>query len=412
MENNTNMFSGVKVIELANFIAAPAAGRFFADGGAEVIKIESPAGDPLRYTAPSEGRPLSQEENTTYDLENANKKAIVLNLKSEKGKKILHEMLAEADILLTNWRTKALVKQGLDYETLKEKYPKLVFAQITGYGEKGPDKDLPGFDYTAFFARGGVSGTLYEKGTVPPNVVPGLGDHQAGMFLAAGMAGALYKAKTTGQGDKVTVSLMHSAMYGLGIMIQAAQYKDHGLVYPINRNETPNPFIVSYKSKDDYFVQVCMPPYDVFYDRFMTALGREDLVGDERYNKIENLKDGRAKEVYSIIEQQMVTKTKDEWDKIFRDADIPFAIAQTWEDLLEDEQAWANDYLYKMKYPTGNERALVRLPVFFKEAGLPEYNQSPQIAENTVEVLKEMGYTEQEIEELEKDKDIMVRKEK
>ncbi len=335
-------------------------------------------------------------------MENANKKAIVLNLKSEKGKKILHEMLKEADILLTNWRTKALVKQGLDYETLKEKYPKLVFAQITGYGEKGPDKDLPGFDYTAFFARGGVSGTLYEKGTVPPNVVPGLGDHQAGMFLAAGMAGALYKAKTTGKGDKVTVSLMHSAMYGLGIMIQAAQYTDHGLVYPINRNETPNPFIVSYKSKDDYFVQVCMPPYDVFYDRFMTALGREDLVGDERYSKIENLKDGRAKEVYKIIEEQMVTKTKDEWDKIFREADIPFAIAQTWEDLLQDEQAWANDYLYKMKYPTGNERALVRLPVFFKEAGLPEYKQSPQIAENTAEVLKEMGYTEEDIQELEK----------
>lgn len=153
-----------------------------------------------------------------------------------------------------------------------------------------------------------------------------------------------------------------------------------------------------------------MPPYDVFYDRFMTALGREDLVGDERYNKIENLKDGRAKEVYKIIEEQMVTKTKDEWDKIFREADIPFAIAQTWEDLLQDEQAWANDYLYKMKYPTGNERALVRLPVFFKEAGLPEYKQSPQIAENTAEVLKEMGYTEEDIQELEKNKDIMVRK--
>ncbi len=109
-------------------------------------------------------------------------------------------MLKDADILLTNWRTKALVKQGLDYETLKEKYPKLVFAQITGYGEKGPDKDLPGFDYTAFFARGGVSGTLYEKGTVPPNVVPGLGDHQAGMFLAAGMAAAYIKQR---QQDKV-----------------------------------------------------------------------------------------------------------------------------------------------------------------------------------------------------------------
>lgn len=412
MGNSTNMFEGVKVIELANFIAAPAAGRFFADGGAEVIKIESPKGDPLRYTAPSEGRPLIENENTTYDLENANKKAVVINLKSENGKKILHEMLAEADILLTNWRTKALVKQGLDYETLKEKYPKLVYAQITGYGEKGPDKDLPGFDYTSFFARGGISGTIYEKGTVPPNVVPGLGDHQAGMFLAAGMAGALYKAKTTGKGDKVTVSLMHSAMYTLGIMIQAAQYPDHGLVYPINRQETPNPFIVSYKSKDGYFIQVCMPPYDVFYDRFMTALGREDLVGDERYNKIGNLNGERVKEVSQILTEQMATKTKDEWDKIFREADIPFAIAQTWEDILEDEQAWANDYLYKMKYPTGNERALVRLPVFFKEAGLPEYNQAPLIAENTEEVLKEMGYTEDQIKELIENKDVMVRNEK
>ncbi|NEZ46806.1 CoA transferase [Clostridium niameyense] len=412
MGNSTNMFEGVKVIELANFIAAPAAGRFFADGGAEVIKIESPKGDPLRYTAPSEGRPLIENENTTYDLENANKKAVVINLKSENGKKILHEMLAEADILLTNWRTKALVKQGLDYETLKEKYPKLVYAQITGYGEKGPDKDLPGFDYTSFFARGGISGTIYEKGTVPPNVVPGLGDHQAGMFLAAGMAGALYKAKTTGKGDKVTVSLMHSAMYTLGIMIQAAQYPDYGLVYPINRQETPNPFIVSYKSKDGYFIQVCMPPYDVFYDRFMTALGRQDLVGDERYNKIANLNAERVKEVSKILTEQMATKTKDEWDKIFREADIPFAIAQTWEDILEDEQAWANDYLYKMKYPTGNERALVRLPVFFKEAGLPEYNQAPLIAENTEEVLKEMGYTDDQIGELIENKDVMVRNEK
>lgn len=412
MKNNINMFDGVKVIELANFIAAPAAGRFFADGGADVIKIEAPSGDPLRYTAPSEGRPLMEDENTTYDLENANKKAVVINLKSDNGKKILHEMLEKADILLTNWRTKALVKQGLDYETLKEKYPKLVYAQITGYGEKGPDKDLPGFDYTAFFARGGISGNLYEKGTVPPNVVPGLGDHQAGMFLAAGMAAALYKAKTTGKGDKVTVSLMHSAMYTLGIMLQAAQYPDYGLKYPMNRDETPNPFIVSYKSKDDYFVQVCMPPYDMFYDRFMSAIGREDLVGDKRYNKIENLKDGRVKEVSKIVADQIITKTKDQWDKIFREKDIPFAIAQSWEDLLKDEQAWANDYLYKMKYKTGNERALVRLPVLFKEAGLPEYNQAPFIAKDTKEVLSSMGYKEEEIKELEKNKDIMLRKEK
>lgn len=405
------LFEGVKVVELATFIAAPAAGRFFADAGAEVIKIEAPNGDPLRYTAPSEGRPLIEEENTTFDLENSNKKCIVLNLKSENGKKILHELLEDADVFLTNWRPAALERQNLDYESLKKLYPKLVYGQITGYGEKGPDKDLPGFDYTAFFSRGGIAGTLYEKGTVPPNIIPGLGDHQAGLFLAAGMSAALYKAKVTGVGEKVSVSLFNSAMYTVGIMLQGAQYTEYGTTYPMERRNTANPFIVSHKSKDGYFVQVCMPPYDAYYDRFMEAIGREDLIGDERYCKIENLGD-KTGEVYDIIQAQMATKTKDEWDVIFREKDIPFAIAQTWEDLLEDEQAWANDYFYVQKYPNGNERTLVRLPIQYADSGLPKYELSPLLAEDTEDVLKNIGYSEEEIKELSINGDVMLREEK
>ncbi|HGN0072014.1 TPA: CoA transferase [Proteus mirabilis] len=158
---------GVTVVELATFIAVPAAGRILADMGANVIKIESPSGDNLRYTAPIEGRPLDQHENTSFDLENANKRGIVLNTKTEAGKKILFELLEKADIFLTNWRPGARERAGLDYETLKQRFPKLVYASVTGYGDEGPDKDLPGFDYTAFFARGGILGSLYQKGTVP-----------------------------------------------------------------------------------------------------------------------------------------------------------------------------------------------------------------------------------------------------
>ena len=170
---------GVKVVEMATFIAVPAVGRILADLGAEVVKIESAKGDNLRFTAPNEGRPSDPHEDTNFDLENANKKGIVLDLRTDKGREVLFRMLDQADIFLTNWRPQALVRKNLDYESLKDRYPKLVYANLTGFGEKGPDKDLPGFDYTAFFARSGWSGSLYQKGTVPSNLIPAIGDHQA-----------------------------------------------------------------------------------------------------------------------------------------------------------------------------------------------------------------------------------------
>lgn len=407
MSSKKRMLEGIKVLELANFIAAPACGRFLADAGAELIKVESPKGDPVRYTAPSEGRPLDQYENTTWDLENANKRSIVLNLKADTGKEVLFKLIDESDILITNWRSAALKRAGLDYETLKVRFPKLVYAQITGYGEKGPDKDLPGFDYTSFFARGGILGTLYEKDSVPMNVIPGLGDHQAGMFLAAGTMAALYRAKMTGEGEKVSVSLFHSAMYTVGMMLQAAQYPDYGQQYPMHRKDTPNPFLVAQKTKDNHFIQTCMPPYDLFYDRYMKAIGREDLVGDERYCKIINL-NGKSSEMCDIIAAQIIQKDKDEWNKIFREADIPFSIAQTWEELLVDEQAWANDYFYSMKYDNGNTRTLVRPPVMFEEAGLSKYDRGPLLGENSKDILKDLNYTDEQIKKMEENKDFYV----
>lgn len=213
MEQTQRPLEGIKVVEMATFIAVPAVGRILADMGAEVVKIESAKGDNLRFTAPNEGRPSDPHEDMNFDLENANKKGIVLDMRNPKGKEVLYKLLDESDVFLTNWRPGALARQGLTYEDLKDKYPRLVYASLTGYGDKGPDKDLPGFDYTAFFARSGWSGSLYQKGTVPSNLIPALGDHQAALALTAGILGALYRQQKTGQGENVSTNLLHTAIW-------------------------------------------------------------------------------------------------------------------------------------------------------------------------------------------------------
>ncbi|QNK41420.1 CaiB/BaiF CoA transferase family protein [Caproicibacter fermentans] len=392
---------GVRVIELATFIAAATAGRFMADLGADVIKIESAKGDPLRYTAPSEGRPLDMYENTTWDLENGNKRCISLNMKDPAGKEAFLKLLETADVLITNWRVQALERAGLDYESLKQKYPKLVYAICTGYGEYGPDKDLPGFDFTAFFSRGGYLDSLRQKGTVPMNVVPGLGDHNVGMNLAAGILAALYQAKTTGVGEKVETSLFESAVFNMGMMIQASNYEGIAQQYPIDVRKAANPFNAAWRTKDDRFIQTCMPDYNTYYKAFMKAIGREDLVENENYFPILTCqKKGLTSEVYDIVMEAFSRKTVEEWTRILASADVPFALAKNWMEIREDKQAEANNCFYDMRYSTGNTRRLVRLPVKFQQMGVPDYRRGPMIGEQGAEILKDIGYDENQVQNL------------
>ena len=291
-------------------------------------------------------------------------------------------------------------RSGLAYDQLKEKFPKLVYAICTGYGEYGPDKDLPGFDFTSFFARGGYLDTLRQAGTVPMNVVPGLGDHNVGMNLAAGILAALYHAKVTGQGEKVETSLYESAVFNMGMMVQAAQYTDYGKKYPIDIRLSPNPFNAAWRTKDDRFIQTCMPDYNTYYKPFMKALGREDLLDNENYFPIKTLQEkGITYEVYDIVMEAFGKKTAAEWKEILKEADVAFSVAQSWEEILEDPQAWANNCFYKMKYDNGNERTLVRPPVKFQEMGVPEYRRGPLIGENSYEVMAELGYSQEQIKD-------------
>ncbi len=388
---------GIKVVELATFIAAPCCARYLADLGAEVIKVESPKGDPLRYTAVNEGRPYGDAEDTSFTLENAGKKVVTLNTKSEKGREALEKLIAQADVFITNWRQSPLKRAGLDYETLHAKYPSLVMGFVSGYGEVGPDKDLPGFDFTAYFARAGVMGTLYDVDAIPMTPIAGFGDHQVGMNLASGILAALLRAKTTGEGDEVVVSLFHSGVWDVALFLQAAQYGDVSTQFPISRAQIANQLNMTHKTADGRWYQLAMPQYDVLYNKFVEqVLMRPDLVNDPRFYPQTNLQNN-LKEFYALMVNAIGSMTGAELERRMKAADLPYAACQTWQEVLHDEQAWASSILEKVKFPNGEERAMVRTPVMFAETELPPYERGHFFGEDTREVLASLGYTEEEI---------------
>nr|AIZ03668.1 putative hydroxyacyl-CoA:R-2-hydroxyglutaryl-CoA transferase [Clostridium tyrobutyricum] len=406
MSNYGKPLAGVKIAELSTFIAAPGCARVLGDWGAKVIKIESLSGDAGRRIGQNYKMPITEEENPLFETMNSNKKGICINIKNKNGMDILHKILGQSDVFITNIRSVSLKKRGLDYETLKEKFPGLIFAQILGYGEKGPDRSKAGFDYTAYFARGGVMGPMMERGTSPINPVVGFGDNQAGVFLGAGICAALYRKSKTGKGEKVTVGLYNTAIYDMNVMIAAAQYrrneKDR---WPITRKEPPSPLINSYKCKDGKWMEICVQEYGRYINAFCKAIGREDLAADKRFSTVENAVKN-SEEMSRIIQEEIQKRDLSEWSGKFKKADLAFEKIQSWEDIVNDPQAWDNDYLRKIKYENGNTGIIVNSPVKFNTIEEQNPNRAPKLGENTNIIMSELGYSSEQIEKLKKDKAI------
>ena len=396
MSETKNPLAGIKVVDLSTYIAGPCCARYLADLGAEVIKVESSDGDPLRYTAINEGRPYGDMEDTSITLENAGKKCVIFNLKTQKGQEAFHKLLADSQIFVTNWRPRALERAGLDYASLKEKYPALVMGLVSGYGENGPDKDLPGFDFTAFFARGGVLGTLYDRDSLPMFPLAGFGDHQVGLYLAGGILAALYRARETGFGDQVIVSLLHTAIWDVSLILQGNQYGKPATQYPISRSEVANQFLLAFRAKDGKWVQLAAPLYNKSYPLFMQVIDRQDLIDDPRFFPQANVQNN-LKEFHELITDTFLQKTSAEWSDLLTNADIPFAVCQTWDTLLKDPQAWDSNCFAEVEFPSGQKRTMVRPPVQFTETPLPAYERAAFLGENTEEVLRKLGYSEEQI---------------
>lgn len=387
---------GVKVVDLTTFLAAPTTSRVLGEWGADVIKVEAPRGDPGRTQGAVFGMLYEDDENLGFDMSNMDKRFTTINLKSEHGKEVMDKLLSQADVFVTNTRTKALVKLGYDYETLKEKFPKLVFAQILGYGEKGPEKDTAGYDVTCYMARGGVFGTTVNRGSDPMIPTNGFGDFQASMSLASGICAALFNRTRTGTGDKVTVSLHHQAVFALSTGVVSAQY---GNEYPKDRREVINPLNNVFRTSDGKLVAVCAPEYDRDYDKVMKLVGREDLVGSEKYNNCDRLNENHLNgEIVDILDEAISKFTRDELLKLLKANDVPCENCCEPNDMYEDEQVWANDIMVKLDCPSG-KRNIATTPVKFASNPNPEYRVTRAQGSDTEEVMKEIGYTDDQIKE-------------
>ena len=267
--------TGVKVVDLTYFIAGPGTARILADWGADVIKVEPSFGDPGRKTGATMTMPVTDDINPLYNTYNANKRGLSLNLKTAEGLEVLYKLLKESNVFISSYRTGALKRLGLDYESLKEKFPHLIWAQVNGFGDYGPAKDNAGFDTVAFWARSGAMLDLAERDTSPLNPIIGFGDATTSCSLAGGIAAALYEQLKTGKGQKVMISLFGQAIWSSSAAIASTQFADE---YQKTRKNSISPVINSYRCKNGKWLFLSILEHERYYPILCKLLGREDMI--------------------------------------------------------------------------------------------------------------------------------------
>ncbi len=389
---------GIKVVELANYVAAPIVGRILADMGAEVIKIEGRGGDAWRKMS-SEHTKTQYDENPLFDVFNLGKKSISLNMKAPEGKELFFKLLEDADVLITNTRHQSLVKLGVDYDSLKDRFPRLVYATLTGYGYDGPDCDAPGFDNIAFWSRPGFAAdmTIKNPGSYPVNSRYAMGDTITGSFMFGALMTALFQRERTGKGDFVTLSLYGAGIWAFGGSIVMAQ-DPYNHEFPEKRRMGMATNL-SYECADGEWVRCTIFEFDRYADKFFTAL---DVKAEMEAIGVHNNADmmSKAEEEVPILEAAFKKKTSKEWLQIFHDLDIVCGKLNHFYDVLSDEQAWANHYLLKYNCTNGAERVLPTCPVRLGSQG-PFVPGAPiMYGASNDEVAASLGYTAEQIAEL------------
>lgn len=390
----------VRVVELATYLAATTCARVMADWGAEVIKVEPIKGDVYRRVGgPTQLAPITQTANPAFDNHNSGKKYVSLNLRSAEGMEALHRLLETADVFVTNNRPDALEAMHLDYDSLKEKYPKLIFAHVLGYGEEGPDRNKPGFDFTAFFARSGILADLAPAGGPPCSVVTGMGDHAVSIALVGGICAALYRRTVTGRGEKVDCGLLQVGCFLLQAPIQSGYY---GRVMPRTRMKPNQANSNTYQCSDGEWIFVTAMDYVRNFPTLCNeVINRPDLLKDPRFaDQASYFK--HTTELVEIYDEIFKTKTQDEWCELLTKADIPCERLQHFRDLPTDPQVLANHYLYEHTYEDGTKTVFANAPIHFGSIDYANYRfqTSGPIGCDNDEVLQGVGYTKEEMERL------------
>ena len=404
--NYTAQFlKGVRVVEISTFLAAPTAGRLLSEWGAEVIKVETPKGDVYRGHGPTMQMPITPDANPNFDMHNSGKEFAALNFRSAKGMEYLHKLLATADVFLTNNRIQALEAMHLTWEELHAKYPRLIFAHVLGYGEKGPLANTPGFDFTAFWARSGFMRDIAPKDGPPSNGIVGVGDHVVTLGIVGAICAALYKRNETGVGEKIDSSLLQMATW---LNMSTLNSVHFGRQLPRSRSNPNQAGNNCYECGDGEWLWLACTDYNLFPKLATIVLERPDYLEDPRCvprpNYLKN-----ADELTAEFDEIFKTQPREVWIERLKKADIAHEKIQHFKDIETDPQVLANNYLIEHEYADGTTAVFAPPPVHFGSVDYWKYDIRParKIGADNDKYLKEVGYSQEEIDQMRADGDVV-----
>jgi crotonobetainyl-CoA:carnitine CoA-transferase CaiB-like acyl-CoA transferase len=399
------ILDGIRVVEFSAILQGPVAGLVLTQLGADVIRIEDPIGkDRSRFNRAARQPMFPQDKVPISAFTNRNKKAITIDLANEKGREIAYRLIAKADVFLSNYIPKSLKELGLDYETLSGINPRLVYASSSSYGKKGPESNWRSFDQLAI-ARSGLMMAAGEAGA-PPVEIPGfVGDCMAGSFLAFGIISGLLARERLGIGQEVSTSLIGPLVWAQ--MVHVTQYLMNGRLaeQPMvrqKRTSVLNPLSNNYCCKDGRWLKMTGMHSDGVWHELCNLLSIEQAEKDTRFVTSRDRQDNNE-ELIQILDDAFKAKTRDEWIAHFRAkkaAGFLYVAIKEVSELPDDPQLWANNYFVKDEHPEFGNIRMVQLPIdFSKSPVFPGGKSAPQLGEHTEEILTELGYRREEIEE-------------
>jgi crotonobetainyl-CoA:carnitine CoA-transferase CaiB-like acyl-CoA transferase len=390
-----NIFSGLKVVDMASFIAGPSAAVILSDFGADVIKVEPPAGDSWRRAHKLPPQPQAKEP-YQWHLANRNKRGITLDLKSPGARQVLERLVKWADVLIVNTPHPARKRLGLEYDDVVPLNPRLIYADLTGFGEKGPDADLPGFDITAYWARSGLLSMTRDAGAPPTWPVAGSGDNATAVGLYSAIVTALYRRERTGKGSYVTTSLLAEGVWSASVSIQAALcganfYGLHDRTHPANAA------LNVYRSSDDtWFVLIVTPDKLAAVAK---AIGRPDLLTDPRFSDPGQLMQNMS-QLAEILDKLFTSQPMMHWYEVFSGVHVTFGAVRGPQEVITDQQLSLNDIIVPLEGLGGTLTSTISSPIQVHGVRKVPARRAPALGEHNEEVLRELGFTASELEGL------------
>ena len=388
---------GVRVVELAFWVAGPSAAAILADWGAEVVKIEPPDGDPFRGLFLSAAG-LEVPANPPFELDNRGKRSIALDFTKETGREIALRLIDRADVFVTNLRPVVLARLGLDPDSLAARNPRLVYAGITGYGTEGPDRDRPAYDVGAFWSRAGIAAALTPPGTDPPFQRGAMGDHVAGITGAGAVAAALLARERTGRGQAVATSLYRIGMFVLGWDLSTTLRLGIPAT-PMTRTAMPNPVISCYRAGDGRWFWLLGLQGNRHWPDLVRAVGRPEWLDDPRFTGMRARRENCA-ELVRLLDEIFATRPLAEWGEVFDREGVWWAPVQTTEDVVADPQAEAAGAWVDVPRAEGGTVRMLASPVDFSATRSQPRAVAPELGQHTEEILLELGRSWEDIIEL------------